>query len=217
MINSLEISNLFSLEKTIAKNHISSLKYGYEIISEISEIVSALIAETDKSEYNVYPNNVLISKGARVDSSAKIIGPCIIGKSEIRHCAYIRQNVIIGDGCVIGNSCEIKDSLIFDGAQIPHFNYVGNSVIGYKAHLGAGVILSNLKSDKSNIKIGKIDTGLRKFGSLVGDFCEIGSSCVLNPGSVIGKNSIIYPLSSIRGIIKENTIYKSINSIVERI
>ena len=107
--------------------------------------------------------------------------------------------------------------MIFDGAQIPHFNYVGNSVIGYKAHLGAGVILSNLKSDKSNIKIGKIDTGLRKFGSLVGDFCEIGSSCVLNPGSVIGKNSIIYPLSSIRGIIKENTIYKSINSIVERI
>ena len=216
MINSLEISNLFSLEKTIAKNHISSLKYGYEIISEISEIVSALIAETDKSEYNVYPNNVLISKGARVDSSAKIIGPCIIGKSEIRHCAYIRQNVIIGDGCVIGNSCEIKDSLIFDGAQIPHFNYVGNSVIGYKAHLGAGVILSNLKSDKSNIKIGKIDTGLRKFGAIVGDNTEVGCNTVLCPGTVLGRECIVYPVSRVRGFVDSRRIFKDAEHIIER-
>lgn len=212
------INSLFSLEHTIAKEYIKDFSKPYEIIPNLSKIISLIIPTLDKEEYELFGDNIAISKSAKIDKSASLSGPLIIGhNTEIRHCAYIRGNVIIGNFCVIGNSCEIKDSLIFDNAQIPHFNYVGSSVIGYKAHLGAGVILSNLKSDKSNVKIENIDTGLRKFGSLLGDFCEIGCGCVLNPGTVVGKNSIIYPLSSIRGAIKENTIYKSSSCSVRRI
>ncbi|MBQ7353811.1 MAG: UDP-N-acetylglucosamine pyrophosphorylase [Clostridia bacterium] len=212
------INSLFSLEHTVAKNYIKDYSHPYKIIPNLSKIISLILPTLDKEEYDFYENNIAISKSTTVDKSATLIGPLIIGHNcEIRHCAYIRGNVIIGNFCVIGNSCEIKDSLIFDNAQIPHFNYVGSSVVGYRAHLGAGVILSNLKSDKSNVKIENIDTGLRKFGSLLGDFCEIGCGCVLNPGTIVGKSSIIYPLSSIRGVIKENTIYKSSSSIVRRI
>lgn len=211
MTNELKTTSLFDIEHTILKNHLAKIDYAYQIIEKIPGLINALYKELDPNEYDFYPNNVAISKGARVDKSARIEKNTIIcADAEIRHCAYIRKNALIGNGCVIGNSSEIKNAIIFDYAQIPHFNYVGDSVVGYKAHLGAGVILSNLRSDKRNVKIGNTDTGLRKFGSLIGDGCEIGCGCVLNPGTVVGKRSTIYPLSSIRGIIYANTILKNL-------
>ena len=165
--------------------------------------------------------NIAFSKSTVIHPSAVIKGPTIIGsQTEIRPNAYIRENVIIGNSCVIGNSCEFKNSIIFNEAQIPHFNYVGDSIIGYNSHLGAGVITSNLKSDKSTVTISykgeKIITNLRKMGAIIGDYTEVGCNSVLNPGTIIGKNSNIYPLSSVRGFVPENSIYKNENKIIQK-
>ncbi len=218
----VHIYKLFDVNKTIAKRYLRSLTYPWEVLENIEKIIKELGSELDKKYYfEIYPK-VWVHKSAKIAKSAVINGPCIIDENcEIRHSAFIRGKAILGKNTVIGNSVEVKNSIVFDDAQIPHFNYVGDSVIGYKAHLGAGVITSNLKSDKSRVfiyesKHSKFYTGLKKCGAFVGDCAEIGCNSVLNPGSVIGKNSIVYPLSSVRGYVPENSIYKSRNQIIER-
>ena len=214
----MTIKELFNLDKTISKDYLNKYKYPFEVLDNINNIIVDLFSKLD-NDYLMIKENVYAHKSAAIGKNVEIIGPCIIGKNtEIRHNAYIRENVIIGDNVVIGNSCEIKNSIIFDDAQIPHFNYVGDSIIGYHAHLGAGVIISNLKLDKTNIIIKGdklIDTNRRKVGAFIGDYSEVGCNSVINPGSVIGKNCIIYPLSSFRGIIGDNKIFKN-NIIVDK-
>ena len=214
----MTIKELFNLDKKIYKDYLNKYKYPFEVLDNINNIIIDLFSKLD-NDYLMIKENVYAHKSATIEKNVEIIGPCIIGKNtEIRHNAFIRENVIIGDNVVIGNSCEIKNSIIFDDAQIPHFNYVGDSIIGYHAHLGAGVIISNLKLDKTNIIIKGdklIDTNRRKVGAFIGDYSEIGCNSVINPGSVIGKNCIIYPLSSFRGIIGDNKIFKN-NIIVDK-
>lgn len=210
--------NLFSLNESIAGEKLKVFNYPYKALPYIKDYILEIIKSLDKKEYNI-ENNIAIGKDTIIHPSAVIIGPAIIGKNtNIRVNAFIRENVIIGDNCVIGNSCELKNAIIFNNSQIPHFNYVADSILGYKSHIGAGVIISNLKSDQTNITIkynNKIlDSGLRKFGALIGDYVEIGCNSVLNPGTIIGKNTTIYPLCSIRGYIPENHIYKNTGEIV---
>lgn len=215
----LKISELFSLKHTLAEEYLSAFTYGFEALSGISQMIIEL-SKGLSDEYREFSDKVWIHKSVRLSESALIKGPCIIGKdSEIRHCAFIRGNVLIGENCVIGNSTEIKNSILFDKVQVPHFNYVGDSILGYKVHLGAGAITSNVKSDKSLITVKgiyEIKTNLRKFGALVGDSSEIGCNTVLNPGTVIGKSCIIYPLSNVRGVIPDSYIYKDRNNIIRK-
>ncbi len=216
MINFLK---LFDLSHTRAQEFMRF--FTFASVPRIGMLVEALGRSINKDEFKEVCPNVWIHKDASVAKSAKLLAPCIIDAgSELRHCAFIRGGVLVGKNCVVGNSVELKNSILFDGAQVPHFNYVGDSVLGYRAHLGAGAITSNIKSDKSNVTIQngteKIDTGLRKFGALVGDNVEVGCNSVLNPGTIIGKNTSIYPLSSVRGVIPENCIYKGKNDIIEK-
>lgn len=213
--------DLFNYDESIAAKELKKYEEPWKIVPNIFEIIKEVIKNLDVKNYNVINNNVYIHKTCKIFEPNHIDGPCVIGEgTEIRPGAFIRGNVIIGKRCVIGNSCEIKNSIIFNEAQIPHFNYIGDSIVGHKAHFGAGSITSNLKSDKSNIEIknGKeiIKTELKKFGALVGDYAEIGCNTVLNPGTIVGKNTIIYPLSFVRGVIKENSIYKNLDNIVEK-
>ncbi|MBR5227754.1 MAG: UDP-N-acetylglucosamine pyrophosphorylase [Clostridia bacterium] len=194
--------NIFNLSQTIVKPFLESNKCPWEWLNNIEEYIKK-IGETLDETYERYPNNIWISKSSSVAKSAEIIGPCIIGhNSKIKHCAYIRENVIIGEECSVGNSCEIKNSILFNGVRADHYNYIGDSILGYKAHLGAGVILSNLRLDKKNIVIQNIDTNRRKVGSFIGDNVEIGCNSVLNPGVIVDKNIKIPPLTSVKGIIK---------------
>ncbi len=200
---------------------LSDFSRPWDALSYIGDFIEIISCELSKKDYYFTENLVFISKSASVSQNAVIIGPCIVGPySEIRPGAYIRGNSIIGKKCVIGNSTELKNSILFDSVQIPHFNYVGDSILGYKAHFGAGVITSNVKSDKSPVSIKfeghTIDTGRRKLGALVGDHVEVGCNAVLNPGTVIGRNSTVYPLSSVRGVIPENSIYKSKDNIIDK-
>ena len=213
--------DLLDLDHTIAKKHLEKYEYPWEAIPEIKNFILETAKQLDKEEYKEIKNNVWVHKDATIDDNVSIIGPAIIGKqSQIRHCAYIRENVIIGDNCTIGNSCEVKNAIIFDNSQVPHFNYVGDSIMGYKSHMGAGSIVSNLKSDKSNISVKnegeEIKTNLRKFGAIIGDGVEIGCNSVLNPGTVVGRNSNVYPLARVRGVVPENSIYKDEDNIVEK-
>lgn len=206
-------NSLFDLSHTIAVEALKRTEHPHLILRGLNELIYTLGEHLSDTEYEKRGEGVWISRSARVAKSAKLLSPCIIGhESELRHCAFIRGGVIIGDGCVIGNSCELKSSIIFDECQIPHFNYVGNSILGYRAHLGAGAIISNFRSDKKEVKIrlnGQIiDTGMRKLGAMVGDFCEIGCGAVLCPGAIIGRGATIYPLSMVRGYIGENSIFK---------
>ena len=214
-------ANLFDLNHTIAKEYLERYEYPWEALPEIKNIIPELIAGLDRSEYKELKENVWVHKTVKVAPTAEIMGPAIIGpESEIRHCAFVRDNVIIGAGCVIGNSCELKNAIIFDRSQIPHFNYVGDSILGYHAHMGAGSIVSNLKSDGRNITVKdgeeQMETNLRKFGAIIGDNVEIGCNSVMNPGTVIGKNSNIYPLARVRGQVPENSIYKDEDNVVEK-
>jgi len=210
---------LFLTDKSIAIKLINRYDYPFEVLPNINEFIIAL-GNTLNDSYTKVGEDIWISKSATIEKSALIIGPCIIDEgAQIRHNAYIRGNVIIGKNAVVGNSSEIKNSILFDEAKAPHFNYVGDSILGYKAHLGAGVILSNLKSDKSNVVIkGKeiINTNLKKVGAFLGDKVEVGCNSVLNPGTIIGVNTSIYPLSNIRGVIDSNKIVKT-NQIVDKI
>ncbi|MBO5287311.1 MAG: UDP-N-acetylglucosamine pyrophosphorylase [Clostridia bacterium] len=206
---------------TIAYNELIKYKHLWEILPHIGEIIRTIGLTLSSEEYEKYPDDVWISRGARVNSSAEIKGPCIICQgAEIRHCAFVRGNVIIGRGTVIGNSTEVKNSIIFDKVQLPHYNYVGDSIIGYGSHLGAGAIISNVRGDKSECKIkikGEIiDTGLRKLGAFIGEGVEIGCNSVINPASVIGKDARVYPLSLVRGYVPQGTLYKSYGNIVEK-
>ena len=187
-------------------------------MTNIGDLIERLYTKYLQNGYSEYKKGVLVGKGTEIADTACICAPAIIGcNCEIRHCAYIRGNVIIGDNCVIGNSSEIKNSVIFNNAQLPHFNYVGDSIIGNYAHMGAGAVCSNFKGDKTLISVKcepAIATGLRKFGAVLADNVEIGCGCVLNPGTIVGKNTRIYPLTSVRGVVPANSIMKTTTSIV---
>ncbi len=209
----LETNTLLSLEHTLASDYLSGFAHPWEALPGIKDEVIRLGATLDKNEFDEISPEIWVHKTAKIASSAFIGGPCIIGAdTQVRHCAFIRGSAVIGSGCVIGNSVEIKNAIIFDSAQVPHFNYVGDSILGYKAHMGAGAVTSNVKQDKTPViirtEIMKIETGLKKFGAIIGDNAEIGCNAVLNPGSVIGRGARIYPLSNVRGFVHENIIYK---------
>jgi NDP-sugar pyrophosphorylase family protein len=207
------------LDQTIARDLIESYEYPWEVLPHIEETILKIGATLSKEEYDHPAENVWIAKSANVFPSAYINGPVIIGKNtEVRHCAFIRGNALVGDNCVIGNSTELKNVLIFNNVEVPHYNYVGDSVLGYKSHMGAGSITSNIKADRKNIEIRlddqKIETGMRKIGAILGDFVEIGCGTVLNPGSVVGHHTNIYPLSMVRGYVEKESIYKASGEIV---
>ena len=216
------IENLYNLEQTIAKDIFEGVTYPWEVLPKIEEFIISLGKTLDKNEYEEKGENIWIAKSAKVAPTAYIAGPAIIGKNaEIRHCAFIRGKAIVGEGAVVGNSTELKNVILFNKVQVPHYNYVGDSILGYKSHMGAGSITSNVKSDKKLVivKNGKkqIETGLKKFGAMLGDEVEVGCGSVLNPGTVVGKHTNIYPLSSIRGVVPEHSIYKNQKEIVEKI
>ncbi len=216
-----KISNLYSLDETIAKDLLIQYTYPWEVLPHIEKFILELGKKLPKEEYNQIGEDVWIHKTAKVFESAYIHGPAIICKdAEIRHCAFIRGKAIVGEGAVVGNSTELKNVILFNRVQVPHYNYVGDSIIGYKSHLGAGAITSNVKSDKKLIVIKngkeKIETGIKKIGAMVGDNVEVGCGSVLNPGTIIGKETNIYPLSSVRGVIPDHSIYKNKNEIVEK-
>lgn len=211
---------LFKENKSIAYDFIISFEYPWEILKNIKSYIINL-GNTLNDDYQKNGEDIWIHKNAKVSKSAEINGPCIIDDgAEIRHNAFIRGSVIIGKNAVFGNSCEIKNAILFDDVQVPHFSYVGDSIIGYKSHMGASSIISNLKSDKKNIIIRNhdkfIETGLRKIGAFLGDNVEVGCGCVLNPGTIIMPNSNIYPLTSVRGIIPSKVIVKNMNNIVRK-
>ena len=216
-----KISNLYNLEQTIAKELLESVTYPWEALPKIEEFIIKLGNTLDLDKYDKIEENIWIAKTAKVAPTTYIKGPVIIGENaEIRHCAFIRGKAIIGEDAVVGNSTELKNVILFNKVQVPHYNYVGDSILGYKSHMGAGSITSNVKSDKKLVIVKngneKIETGLKKFGAMLGDEVEVGCGSVLNPGSVIGKNTNIYPLSSVRGVVPEKSIYKNQNEIVEK-
>ena len=203
----LKTENLLNLEETIAKGIFRESKYPWEIIPSIKDYILELGKKLDKNIFEEKGENIWIAKSAKVSPTAYINGPVIIDEeAEIRHCAFIRGNAIIGKGAVVGNSTEVKNAIIFNKVQIPHYNYVGDSILGYKAHMGASSILSNVRSDKKNATIKyngeKIETNLRKMGSILGDEAEIGCGAILNPGTIIARKKIVYPLTSVSGYIK---------------
>lgn len=220
-MNECKISNLYNLDETIAKKIFNGCEYPWEVLPKIKDFIIELGQTLSLEEYNKICENIWIAKSATVAPTAYINGPTIIGKdAEIRHCAFIRGNAIVGEGCVVGNSTELKNVILFNKVQVPHYNYVGDSILGYSSHMGAGSITSNVKSDKKLVVVKdgteKIETGLKKFGAMLGDNVEVGCGSVLNPGTVIGKNSNIYPLSSVRGVVAENSIYKKQGEIVNK-
>ena len=216
----IRITDLFDLEHTIAADYLKGFEFPWEALSGIKQLIIDLGKKLDPQEYTEVSENVWIHKTAKVFPSAYIGGPCIIGpETEVRHCAFIRSSALVGRHCVIGNSVEIKNAIIFDDCQVPHFNYVGDSILGYHAHLGAGSITSNIKADKKNILIHSdedIVTGLRKVGAMLGDWADVGSNCVLNPGVVIGRHTNVYPSSCVRGVISADSIYKTGGVIVKK-
>ena len=213
--------NLINIEKTISKDLFINTSNIWEVLPKIKDFIIELGDSLDKEKYKEIEKHIWIGNNVKIDKLSTIIAPCIIDEgTEIRPGAYIRGNVIIGKNCVIGNSVEIKNSIIFDECQIPHYNYVGDSILGYHSHLGAGTIISNLKNDKTNIVIKgndkRIETNLRKMGAIVGDNTDVGCNSVIFPGTIIGNNTSIYPLTRVRGIIPEDSIMKDDNLIVKK-
>ena len=216
-----EINNLYDLEKTIAKKLMEKYTYPWEVLAHIKEYILQLGETLSEDEYNKLGENIWIHKTAKVFPSAYIgENTSVCANAEIRHCAFIRGNAIIGENTVVGNSTELKNVILFNNVQVPHYNYVGDSILGYKSHMGAGSITSNVKSDKRLVIIKKgndvVETGIKKVGAMIGDNVEVGCGSVLNPGTIIGRNTNIYPLSSVRGVVKENSIYKNQNDVVEK-
>ena len=217
----VKIKNLYNLEETIAKDIFKDCMYPWEVLPKIKDFIITLGESLDKNEYKKIGDNIWIANSAKIAPTAYINGPAIIGKNaEVRHCAFIRGSAIVGENAVVGNSTELKNVILFNNVQVPHYNYVGDSILGYKSHMGAGSVTSNVKSDKKLVVVKngeeKIETGLKKFGCMVGDNVEVGCGSILNPGSVIGRNTNIYPLSSVRGVVKANSIYKKQGEIVEK-
>ena len=213
------IKNLYDLDHTIAKDYLLGFTYPWEALKGIKDTICALGANLGADYREVSPQ-VWIHESAKVAPTAFLGAPCIIGpETEVRHCAFIRGSALVGANCVVGNSVELKNVILFDNVQVPHYNYVGDSILGYKSHMGAGSLTSNVKSDKTLVVVHAdtdIPTGLKKFGAMLGDFVEVGCNSVLNPGTVIGKNTNIYPTSSVRGAVPANSIYKSRGNIVPK-
>ena len=208
-----KISNLYDLNETIAKEYLEQFTYPWEALKGISEFIKKLGPTLDPEKFEKRGEDIWVAKSAKVAPTACLNGPLIIDEeAEIRHCAFVRGSAIVGKGSVVGNSTELKNDIIFNSVQVPHYNYVGDSILGYKAHMGAGSITSNVKSDKKLVKVhtpeGDIETDIKKFGAMIGDNVEVGCGSVLNPGTVIGRESNIYPLSSVRGVVPSRSIYK---------
>ncbi|MGN0324639.1 MAG: UDP-N-acetylglucosamine pyrophosphorylase [Oliverpabstia sp.] len=220
-MESVMIKNLYNLDETIAAELFEGKTYPWELLPLIKDFIIKLGNTLDLDEYDKIGENIWAAKSAQIAPTASINGPCIIGKdAEIRQCAFIRGNAIVGEGAVVGNSTELKNVILFNKVQVPHYNYVGDSILGFKAHMGAGSITSNVKSDKKLVVVhGKdfaIETGMKKFGAMLGDNVEVGCNSVLNPGTVVGRNSNIYPLSCVRGVVPENSIFKNKDEIVTK-
>ena len=217
----VEIKDLYDLSKTIASELFEGKTYPWEVLGEIKAFILKLGETLSEDEYSHPAEGVWIAKDAKIFPSAYIGSPCIIDRgAEVRHCAFIRESAIVGKNAVVGNSTELKNVILFDGVQVPHYNYVGDSVLGYLAHMGAGSITSNVKSDKTSVVIKEpgnfIDTARKKVGAMLGDCVEVGCNSVLNPGTVVGRNSNIYPTSCVRGVVPPNSIYKNADSIVTK-
>ena len=220
-MNALTVKELYTLEETIAKDLFDKVTYPWEVLPNIGSFIKELGNTLSSDEYEKRGEDVWIAKSAKVAPTACINGPAIIGKeAEVRHCAFIRGNAIVGEGAVVGNSTELKNVVLFNKVQVPHYNYVGDSILGFKAHMGAGSITSNVKSDKKLVVVhtgeGNIETGLKKFGAMLGDCVEVGCNSVLNPGTVLGPNVNVYPTSSVRGYVPAAHIFKTQDQIVKK-
>ena len=215
------IPELYDLQHTIAAEYLSAFRYPWEALGGIKELILRLGETINKDDFLEVAPQVWVHRTAKVAPTAYLGAPCIIGAgTEVRHCAFIRGSALVGENCVVGNSTELKNVILFDNVQVPHYNYVGDSILGYKAHMGAGSITSNVKSDKTLVVIHSdppIPTGIKKVGALLGDFVEVGCNSVLNPGTVIGRNSNVYPTSCVRGVVPANSIYKKNDIIVTKI
>ena len=215
-----KITDLYDLEHTRAKAYLQGFTYPWEALKGIKDTIVALGMNLNKDDFLELSPQVWVHKTAKIAPTAYIGAPCIIGaETEVRHGAFIRGSALVGDGCVVGNSVELKNVIIFDSVQVPHYNYVGDSILGYKSHMGAGSITSNVKSDKSLVVIHgepPIETGIKKVGAMLGDYVEVGCNSVLNPGTIIGRHSNVYPTSCVRGVVPENSIYKKNDTIVEK-
>ena len=215
----VEIPALFDLSHTLAAEYLKNFGYPWEALKGIKDLICSL-GQTLGEDYTEIEPDIWVHKTAKIAPTAYIGAPCIIGaNTEVRHCAFIRGNALVGEGCVVGNSTELKNVILFDGVQVPHFNYVGDSILGYKAHLGAGSVTSNVRSDKAPVVIHTeppIPTGIKKVGAMVGDFVEVGCNSVLNPGTVIGRNSQVYPTACVRGVVPQNSIYKKNDTVAPK-
>lgn len=221
MMNEFTISNLLDLNETIAADLFEGKTYPWEVLPEIGDFILKLGPALNPFEYECKDGNIWIARTAKIAPTASITGPAIIGKdAEVRHCAFIRGNAIVGEGAVVGNSTELKNVILFNKVQVPHYNYVGDSILGFKSHMGAGSITSNVKSDKKLVVVhtgeGNIETGLKKFGAMLGDCVEVGCNSVLNPGTVLGPNVNVYPTSSVRGYVPAAHIFKAQDRIVKK-
>lgn len=221
-LSGLAVNDLLDLSHTLAKPYFMEICYPWEILKQIKGIITDIGKTLPKDDYEQIESDIWVAKDADVFESAYLTGPLIVGhNAQIRHCAFIRGAALIGEGVVVGNSVELKNCILFDGVQVPHYNYVGDSVLGYKAHMGAGSVTSNVKSDKRNVVVHcadiSIETGLRKFGAILGDRAEIGCNSVLNPGSVVGRDCMVYPTSCVRGVIPEKSIFKNSGEVIKRL
>ena len=214
------IENLYDLTHTMAADYLKGFQYPWEALKGIKDLILSIGATLNKDDFLEVAPTVWVHKTAKVMPSAYLGAPCIIGaNTEVRHCAFIRGSALVGENCVVGNSTELKNVILFDNVQVPHYNYVGDSILGYKSHMGAGSITSNVKSDKSLVVIHSepaIETGIKKVGAMLGDNVEVGCNSVLNPGTIIGRNSSVYPTSCVRGVIPANSIYKKNDTIVTK-
>lgn len=220
-MNNIKISDLYDLSHTDAKEYLEGFTYPWEALKGISDFIIKLGNTLSPDEYDNPSENVWVHKTAKVFPTAYLGAPCIIGaETEVRHGAFVRGSALVGKNCVVGNSVELKNVILFDNVQTPHYNYVGDSILGYKSHMGAGSITSNVKSDKTNVVVKsedeQLETGIKKIGAMLGDYVEVGCNSVLNPGTVIGRNSNIYPTSCVRGVVPENSIWKTGGVIVEK-
>ena len=215
-----QVKDLFDCTHTLAGGFLEKFQYPWQALPEIKAMIALLGESLDPAEYTQVQPQVWVHRTAKVFPSAYLGAPCIIGaNTEVRHCAFIRGPALVGENCVVGNSVELKNVILFDNVQVPHYNYVGDSILGYKAHMGAGSVTSNVKSDKSLVVVhgqDELTTGLKKFGAMVGDHVEVGCNSVLNPGTVLGRGASVYPVSCVRGTVPENCIYKTGGVIVKR-